>query len=127
MHKACRRSFHARDSAIQNQRSRLNRSGPLLLSLVDGNLLPKGKIFQHNCVVTFSEQPNQTKQPQQSVQHVARLFLANALKSQRCSGDLILTNHTLLPALAKLAGQVGHVSSLELMVTVVQVPPAEIP
>src|ERR1700686_651689 len=38
-----------------------NQSGPLLLSLIDGNPLPKGKIFQHNCVVTFSEQPNQTK------------------------------------------------------------------
>jgi hypothetical protein len=46
-----------------------------LLSFVNGDLLSKSDVFQHDRVLAFSEQPNQSKYPKQKGEHVARLSL----------------------------------------------------
>jgi hypothetical protein len=61
MHKARRQSFHVTERAIQNQRSRRANRGCFC--------------FQHDRVLAFSEQPNQSKYPKQEGEHVARLSL----------------------------------------------------
>jgi hypothetical protein len=38
-----------------------DQSGTPLRPFVDGNLLPESEIFQHDRVMAFSEQPNQSK------------------------------------------------------------------
>jgi hypothetical protein len=45
----------------------------LLPPFVNGDLLSKSDVFQHDRVLAFSEQSNQPKYPKQEGEHVARL------------------------------------------------------
>lgn len=73
--------------------------GPLLLSLVDGNLLPKAEIFQrHLRGDPFRKAKSNETNPKEG-QASRPIVPADVLKSQRSSGDLILANHNQLSSI----------------------------
>src|SRR3974390_2661319 len=96
MHKACRQSFHARDSAIQNQRSR--RTGEPVEAAFAFACKRQSAVEGRDFPAQLHGDPFRTGKSNETApaegQACRPIVPANALNSPRSSADLILTNHT---------------------------------